>query len=79
MQRALTVKGEEARWIKKGGQRDIKGNGEGGGKILSQPSYIISFVPFPRNRRLGKSLKIHSKFFLKLLNHSSATGIVCRR
>ena len=47
MQRALTVKGEEARWIKKGGQRDINGNGEGGGKIFQQPSYIISFVPFP--------------------------------
>ena len=32
MQHALTVKGEEARWIKKGGQRDIKGNGGGGRK-----------------------------------------------
>ena len=62
MQRALTVKGEEARWIKKGGQRDINGNGEGRGKIHS-PATSFPLYPFQETAdKAGLYKLIHSSF-----------------
>ena len=79
MQRALTVKGEEARWIKKGGQRDIKGNG-GGGRKDSFTAQLHDFLcTLSKKPQIRQGLKFIQGSVLKLLNHSSGTGIVCCR
>ena len=63
MQRALTVKGEEARWIKKGGQRDINGNGEGEERFFHSPATSFLLYPFQETAdKAGLYKFIHSSF-----------------